>query len=439
MRRRVLAIHGGAPVIDRPLARFESIGEDEVAVACDVVRGGVLSAYIGASGPGFLGGPNVRRFESEAARHFGVEHAIAVNSWTSGLIAAVGAISLDPGDEVITTPWTMAATATAILHWNGIPVFADIDPQTFNICPRNVERLITSRTRAIMAVDIFGQSANMAALRKLADKYQLALLSDTAQAPGARVGDSYAGTLADIGGFSLNYHKHIHCGEGGVLVTNDDRLAQRLRLIRNHAEAVVDTDDPLELANMLGFNFRMGEIEAAIASIQLSKLARRVESRQRIARQLNDGLAGLRGLTTPTVAEGATHVYYVYGVTLDIDCLDVSREAIAAALRAEGAPVFEGYQNLHLLPLFRNKIAYGSKGFPWSSSYCSNDIQYGPGLCPVAEELHGKTFLGLNLCMHEFPTEDVQLVIEAFRKVWNAMGEELCPKAGDRVNQAADF
>lgn len=423
MTNDLLALHGGSPVIAEALAPFKGIGEDEVATASDVIRSGVLSAYIGASGPGFMGGTKVQQFEKQAAEYFGVKHAVAVNSWTSGLIAAVGAIGLEPGDEVITSPWTMAATATAILHWNGIPVFADIDPETFNICPRSVEKLLTPRTKAIMAVDIFGQSADMVALRKLADAHGLKLLCDTAQAPGARVGTAYTGTFADIGGFSLNYHKHIHCGEGGVLVTNDDSLARRLCLIRNHAEAVVHSDDPVELCNMLGYNFRMGEIEAAIASVQLTKLAARVASRQRIAAELNAGLAAFPGLKTPVVAPGSTHVYYVYGLTIDVDGLGVPRDRIVQALRAEGVPsLVPGYQNLHLLPLFRNKIAYGTKGFPWNSPYCSSGIQYGPGLCPVAEELHAKTFLGLSLCMNELPSEDVQLVIKAFHKVWSQLG-----------------
>jgi len=420
MNKERLAVFGGTPVISTPLAGFKSIGEDEVAVVSDVIRGGVLSAYIGAPGPGFMGGTRVREFERQAAEYFGVKHAVAVNSWTSGLIAAVGAIGLEPGDEIITTPWTMAATATSILHWNGIPVFADIDPDTFNICPKSVAKLITSRTRAIMAVDIFGQSADMPALRALAKQHKLKLLCDTAQAPGALVGTAFTGTFADIGGFSLNYHKHIHCGEGGVLISNDDHLAERLCLIRNHAEAVIRSDDPAQLSNMLGYNFRMGEIEAAIASVQLNKLASRVESRQRIASQLNAGLSALRGIKIPKVSEGATHVYYVYGLTLNVEDLGVPRERIVEALRAEGVPsLMAGYQNLHLLPLFRQKIAYGSKGFPWNSPYCTSDIRYGPGLCPVAEELHSETFLGLSLCMNELPPGDVALIIEAFHKVWS--------------------
>lgn len=424
MSKELLALHGGTPVITSPLACFKSIGEDEVAVVSDVIRGGVLSAYIGAPGPGFMGGTRVKAFEQQAADYFGVKHAVAVNSWTSGLIAAIGAIGLEPGDEVITTPWTMAATATAILHWNGIPVFADIDPDTFNICPKSVAQLITPRTRAIMAVDIFGQSANMTALRALAEQHGLKLLCDTAQAPGALVGNAFTGTFADIGGFSLNYHKHIHCGEGGVLVTNDDHLAERLCLIRNHAEAVIRSDDPAELCNMLGYNFRMGEIEAAIASVQLTKLAPRVESRQRIAAELNAGLSALPGIKVPKVSAGATHVYYVYGLTLDIEKLGASRERIVEALRAEGVPsLMAGYQNLHLLPMFRNKIAFGTRGFPWTSTYCTSDVQYGPGICPTAEKLHNETFLGINICMNELPPADIALVVEAFQKVWAQLGQ----------------
>jgi perosamine synthetase len=424
MSNSKLALLGGSPVISAQLQGFHSIGEDEVSAASEVIRGGVLSAYIGALGPGFMGGQNVQQFESQVAAYFGVKHAIAVNSWTSGLIAAVGAIGLEPGDEIITTPWTMAATATAILHWNGIPVFADIDPETYNICPKSVEKLVTKRTKAIFAVDIFGQTSDMAALREIANRHGLKLLSDTAQSPGARTGDIYTGTLADIGGFSLNYHKHIHCGEGGVLVTNDDRLAERLCLIRNHAEAVIRSDDPAELCNMLGYNFRMGEIEAAIASVQLTKLAPRIASRQRIAAELDAGLSALMGIKVPKVSEGATHVYYVYGLTLDVKALGVCRARIVEALRAEGVPsLMAGYQNLHLLPLFRHKIAYGTKGFPWNSPYCSTVIEYGPGLCPVAEKLHAESFLGLNICMNELPTEDVALIIEAFQKVWGRLDQ----------------
>lgn len=414
-----LALFGGPRVIAEPLAQFNSIGEDDIAAAVEVMKSGVLSAYLGAPGPGFMGGPRVRALEAAAAAKFGVKHALAVNSWTSGLIAAVGAIGIEPGDEVITTPWTMAATATAIVHFAGIPVFADIDPDTFNISPTCVEALITPRTRAILAVDIFGQSADMAALRALAERHGLKLISDTAQAPGARVGDALAGTLADIGGYSLNYHKHIHCGEGGILVTDDDRLAERLALIRNHGEVVIQSEAPADLANILGYNFRMGEIEAAIAAVQLTKLDGRVATRQRAAARLTAAIRDLPGLTPPFTPQGLTNVYYVYGMTLDTAALGVTRQRLVEALRAEGVPgLMVGYQNLHLLPMFRKRIAYGTGGFPWTSPCVGVERHYGPGLCPVAERLHGETFFGLNLCMNDFADADVDLVAAAFHKVW---------------------
>ena len=419
-----LAIYGGSPTISYDLEPFNSVGEDEVDAASRVIRSGVLSGYIGAPGEGFMGGQEVRAFEKQAADYFGVKHAIAVNSWTSGLIASIGAIGIEPGDEVITSPWTMAATATAILHFNGIPIFADIDPDTFNIDPDSVEKLITARTRAIMAVDIFGQSADMKRLRKICDKYNLKLLCDTAQAPGAKYYDDFAGTLADIGGYSLNYHKHIHCGEGGILVTNDDTYAERLQLIRNHAEVVIQSEKPEELNNMLGYNFRMGEIEAAIGSVQLTKLKQRIESRQQAAERLSEGLSNLEGLTPPRLAEGCTHVYYVYGLKLDVEVLGIARSMLINALRAEGVPgLMPGYQNIHLLPMFRNKIAYGTRGFPWNSPYNESTVEYKPGLCPIAEELHNKTFFGLNWCMFQYPPKDVESIIEAFQKVWRNLDQ----------------
>ncbi len=415
-----LAIHGGEPVISSPFPPYKSIGEEEIQAANRVLRSGVLSAFIGAAGPGFLGGPEVQALEKESAEQFGVRHVVSVNSWTSGLVAAIGAIGIEPGDEVIVTPWTMVATATAILHWNAIPVFADIDPDTFNLDPVRVEAAIGPRTRAILAADIFGQSADIPALRSIADRHSLILITDTAQAPGAKFAGRPAGTSADVGGFSLNYHKHIHCGEGGLLVTNDDRLAERLKLIRNHGEAVIDSNNPAELANILGHNFRLGEIEAAIAREQLRKLPRLVASRQRAAEQLRQGLCNLPGLLLPKVAPDATHVYYVFGICLDLERLGQSRDWIVKALRSEGiSALMAGYQCIHLNPLFRNRIAYGSGGFPWRGLVQGDSsVTYGPGLCPVAEDLHQRNFIGLNMCAHFYEDFEVDQVITAFFKVW---------------------
>lgn len=417
-----LALLGGAPAIDRPLARYNPIGSEETAAAREVIDTGVLSKYIGAWTPDFYGGPKVQAFERACEMKFGVRHAITVNSWTSGLIAAVGAIGIEPGDEVIVSPWTMCASATAILHWNAIPVFADIEPRTFCLDPASVEARITPRTRAIMSVDIFGHSADADALLDIANRHKLTLISDAAQSPGAMYRGRHAGTCGHVGGFSLNYHKHIHTGEGGILVTDDERIARRLQLIRNHAEAVVGEMGEADLSNMVGHNFRLGEIECAIGIEQLKKLDGAVRGRQRAASRLAAALGHLPGLRMPVVEAGCTHVYYVFPMVLDPAVTGVPRARILKALESEGVEgMMAGYANVHLLPMYQQRIAYGSRGFPWTSDVYQGNVDYAKGICPVAEELHDETFMGFQMCLHELPDADVDLVAGAFLKVWANM------------------
>lgn len=413
-----LALLGGTKTIQAEFKRYNPLGVEEVQAAKEVIESGVLSQFIGAWHADFYGGPKVKEFERQCAEYFGVKHAITVNSWTSGLIAAVGAIGIEPGDEVIVTPWTMSASATAILHWNAIPVFADIDPETFNLSPQSVEANITPYTKAIMVADIFGQSADMDELMAIAAKHDLKVISDTAQAPGALYKGKYAGTVAHVGGYSLNYHKHIHTGEGGILVTNDEVIAERLQLIRNHAEVVVGDKGVTNLTNMIGHNFRLGEIECAMGIEQLKKLGGFVKSRQALANRLSEGLKGLRGLRIPVVKPDRTHVYYVYPMILDIKELGVSRDKIHAALQAEGVTVSKRYQNIHLLPMYQKKMAYGSKGFPWTSDVCHRDVNYNKGICPVAEELYDTSYLGFGMCVYDLNNGDVDQIIQAFKKVW---------------------
>lgn len=414
-----LAILGGPKLINHTFSRYNSLGSEEADAAKKVVESGVLSQFLGRWAPDFFGGPKVQEFERQCESYFGVKHAVTFNSWTSGLVAAVGAIGIEPGDEVIVSPWTMAASATAIIHWNAIPVFADIENDTFCLDPAAVEQNISEHTRAIMSVDIFGHSADMDALRKIADKHKLKIISDTAQAPGAMYKGKFAGTLADIGGYSLNYHKHVHTGEGGIAVTDDDDFADRLRLIRNHAEVVVEDKGVTNLSNMIGHNFRLGEIECAMGIEQLKKLDKMVKSRQRIAQKLDVGLAGLSGLCTPLVKPDCTHVYYAYSMDVDVVVLGINRERLQQALTAEGVPaLFAGYQNLHMLPMYQKKMAYGSKGFPWTSEICKRDVSYAKGICPVAERLHEAELLGFGICSYDYKDEEVDMIISAFRKVW---------------------
>jgi perosamine synthetase len=414
-----LALYGGPKAVKQPLRPYNSIGFEEAEAVKKVIQSGILSKYLGTWGPDFYGGDKVKEFERDCKKFFGVKHAVTVNSWTSGLTAAVGAIGIEPGDEVIVTPWTMCATATAILHWNAIPVFADIDPLTFNIDPSSVEARITPFTKAIMAVDIFGHSADTDRLMEIATRYNLKLITDSAQAPGSMYKGSMTGTSSHVGGYSLNYHKHIHTGEGGILVTNDDKIADRLRLIRNHAEAVVEGMGISDISNMVGHNYRLGEIECAIGIEQLKKLPRLVLDRQKAAQKLIELLSGLRGLKTPTVMPDCTHSYYMFPMILDIKALGVTRSSIIKALAAEGVTgLTAGYVNVHLLPMYQKKIAYGSKGFPWSSDICRRNVSYDKGICPIAEELHSSTYMGLSACMHELNDLDVRGIANAFIKVW---------------------
>lgn len=414
-----LALHGGPRAIPHAFPRYNPIGAEEIRAATRVLESGVLSKFLGCWDPDFYGGPKVQEFERACEAAFGVKHAVSVNSCTSGLIAAVGAAGVQPGDEVIVPPWTMSATATAVLVWNAIPVFADIQRDTFNLDVAAVERRITPRTRAIVVADIFGHAADLDELMSLAARRGLVLIEDCAQSPWARYKGRFAGAVGHIGAFSLNYHKHVHTGEGGFCLTNDSRLAERMQLIRNHAEAVVGDKGERDLCNMIGFNFRMGEIEAAIAIEQLRKLPALATERAAAGMRLTQGLAGLKGLRPAVVKERCSHVFYVYPCLLDETETRVPRSALAEALAAEGVPgVMPGYANIHLLPIYQKRIAYGPNGFPWSDGCYAGEVSYEKGICPVAESLHERDFLGLEFCLHRYSADEVDLVALAFGKVW---------------------
>jgi perosamine synthetase len=419
-KEKKLAILGGNKIINKKFNPYTSIGIEEKNAAIKVIESGVLSKFLGVWSPDFFGGPVVQEFERVCENFFEVKHAVVVNSWTSGLIAAVGAIGIEPGDEVIVSPWTMSASATAILHWNAIPVFADIDSKTFCLDPKSIEENITPFTKAILVVDIFGYSANMKSIMSLAKKYNLKVISDSAQAPGAKYDGKFAGTIADIGGYSLNYHKHINTGEGGILVTNNDSFADKLRLIRNHAEVVVEAKGNKDLTNMVGHNFRLGEIECAIGIEQIKKLPKLLNKRQRAAERLTKGLNGLKGLQLPHVQDNCSHVYYSYAMVLDVKLLGITNEKIAEALIAEGLiGIGIKYQNIHLLPIYQEKIAYGSKGFPWNSEFCKRDVDYSKGICPVAESIQDDFFLAFGISQFDLEDDDIDLIIRVFKKVWS--------------------
>ncbi|MDC0882799.1 DegT/DnrJ/EryC1/StrS family aminotransferase [Litorivicinus sp.] len=400
----------------KQLIERNTMGLEELTASQEVVKSGNLSDFIGAwHKQKFFGGNRVQQFEQSVCELFNVKHAVSVNSWTSGLIAMVAALGLEPGDEIITTPWTMSATAMAILHNNCIPVFADINPQTYNLEPECVRKLISPKTKAVLAVDIFGLSADMEALRDVCNEFSLFLLSDSAQAPGAQVGSQYAGTLADIGGFSFNYHKHIHCGEGGVIVTDNDHLATRCKLLRNHAESVVGDLSLEDQPCMVGYNFRMTEIDAAIACEQLPKLAPAVNEKQRQADILFRILKGTPGMVLPLVPESFSHAYYIFGIQLDCSRFPDARERLVRRL-GENFPLVVAYQNIHRLPIFLRKQIYRHSRLPWSLN--PNEHSYGQGTCPNAELLFDQTFVGIPLCQYQFTDGNIEALGRTLKREW---------------------
>jgi perosamine synthetase len=424
-----LALLGGEPVITGPLPLYNSIGPAEYRAVEQVLRSGCLSGFYGSWGDQFLGGPMVRTLEEAWCEKFRVRHSVSFNSATSGLFAAMGAIRISPGDEVIVPPYTMSATVVAPLLYGGIPVFADIDEETFCLDPESVRSVITDRTKAILAVNLFGHPAPLSALRSLAEERGLYLVEDNAQGPLAMENDRYAGTIGHVGVFSLNYHKHIHTGEGGVCVTNDDDLALRLQMIRNHAESVVEESGVEDITNLVGFNYRMTELSAAVGVEQLKSAEDHVEKRVRIARGLSQAVSGLSGLTAPAVRTSCRHVYYVWAFRYDEEVAGISRSLFSRALTAEGVPHFVGYvRPLYKLPVFRKRIAFGTQGYPFTLG----STTYHDGLCPVCERMHEKELVCFETCLYDVSDKDLALIAEAIVKVSEQRERlALAEKAGD--------
>ncbi len=402
------------------LKKFKSIGKNEVLAAQKVINSGVLSDFIGKSGDKFLGGRKVQEFEKKLCTFYKSKYAIVTNSWTSGLICAVGALNIEPGDEIICSPWTMSASAISILHWNAIPIFVDVNYENFQLDLDQVKKKINKKTKAIMAVDIFGQSENMQELKKIAKKYKIKIISDSAQSPYSFYKKKLAGTMADIGGYSLNCHKHINTGEGGIIVTNNKAYAKKMRLIRNHAEASISTKaKKKDLINMLGYNFRMGEVEASIGIEQMKKLKKIVKSRQILANELNKMLRNLDNLLLPKIEKNKTHSFYVYPLIIGKK-ISNKRQKIIIELKKLGVPgLMEGYTNLVRLPIFQNKIAYGSKGFPWS--HFKTKADYSLSNFKNVEKLNNKTFIGIQLCSYDFNISDIKNIGKKFFQVWKKM------------------
>jgi len=326
-----------------------SMDEAEVQAVLEVVRKGPVTNALGA-------GPKVLEFEKLFAEFAGVKHAVAVNTGTAALHAAVMAVGVGRDDEVILPSFTFVATAEAVALAGAKPVFTDIDPETYTLSPAAVEKAITKKTKAILPVDLYGFSADMKPLREIAEKHGLGLVEDAAQAHGATYAGKPAGSFSDAACWSLYASKNMMTGEGGVITTNDDEIDEKLRMIRTHGERAKYASE------MLGSNYRMPEIEAAIGIVQMKKLPSFVAKRRANAQQLTKILSKSKKLILPYETKDRLHSWYLYTARLK-DGTEAQRNKLLEDLKAKGVGAEAYYVHpINTMPYYRDN--FGAKALP---------------------------------------------------------------------------
>jgi len=369
----------------------QSIDEGDVGAVAEVLRSDWLTT-----------GPKVEQFERAFAGFVGAAHAVAVSSGTAALHAAMFAVGIGPGDEVIVPAMTFAASANCVVFQGGTPVFCDVQKDTLLVDPALVEEKITPRTKAVIAVDYAGQPCDYDALKAIADRHGLMLVADACHALGATYNSRRVGTLADLSTFSFHPVKHMTTGEGGMVTTDDAKFAGRVRRFRNHG---IESDHRQRTERgtwyyemtELGYNYRITDFQCALGLSQLGKLSGWVARRQEIAALYDKALAEVPAVEPLARRPGRTHAYHLYVVRLDLDRLRTDRSAIFKALREAGVGVNVHYVPVHLHPFYRKRL--GTR----------------PGLCPVAEAAYGEV-----LSLPMFPTmtrADVARVVSAVKDI----------------------
>lgn len=418
-----LALMGGNPVRSKPFPSHPVMGDAEKRAVLDVLDGGKLSAFIAVPGEYFNGGRKIKEFERNFAEYHGVEYAVAFNSATAALHAAVVAAGVPAGAEVIVPPYTFTSTATCALMHNAIPVFADIDDVTFGLDPAAVERAITPLTRAIIVAHLFGHPARLAAITDIARQHNLRVIEDCAQAPGAKYEDRLVGTFGDCGIFSFTESKTITTGEGGMLITNSEDLAEIARMVRNHGEMIAEGQkERTYSAAMLGWNYRMTEIEAALGIVQFGRLEQLNQHRIDLADHLSQQISGVDGLEIPAVLPRTKHVYYVYPLKYDETTTEIPRDVFVKALNAEGIPFGAGYvRPLYLSPLYQDRRHFAFTHYVGTASYER-------GLCPTAERLYERELMLTGVVRYPATYEDMDDIANAIQKVVEQK-EALCRAA----------
>ncbi|MFC6722791.1 DegT/DnrJ/EryC1/StrS family aminotransferase [Halobacteriaceae archaeon SHR40] len=333
----------------------------------------------------FLQGPMVEKFEQKWAEFVDVEHAVAVSNGTVAIQLALNAIGLEPGDEVIVPSLTFGSTATAVVHQAGVPVFADIDRDLYTLDHTDLERCLTDRTEAIMPVHLYGHPAEMDEICAFADEHDLAVIEDAAQAHGARYRGEQVGSIGDVGCFSFYATKNITSGEGGMVTTDHDDIAEQIRLLRSHA--MPDRDNHVDL----GYNYRMSELQGAIGSAQVDRLAEFNDRRREISERLLKELSDIDWLEPATVRDYVDHAYFWAPIEVDPDVAGMTGKEIWEELQERGVETRHRYVDpLYEQPVFREHRGFNSE-FPWSVN--ENDHDYDLTL-PNVEAVAGNT-LGL--------------------------------------------
>jgi dTDP-4-amino-4,6-dideoxygalactose transaminase len=393
-----LAIDGGMPVREKFLPfGAPCLGEEEIAEVVDTLRSG----WIGT-------GPKTQRFEEEFATYVGAKYAVAVNSCTAGLFLSLVALGIGPGDEVITTPLTFAATVNVIEHVGARPVLVDIDRHTLNIDPELVQRAVTPRTKAILPVHFGGLACDLEALQTIAEQHGLAIVEDAAHAVGARYQGRMIGSWGNLTAFSFYANKNLTTAEGGMVTTNDPVLEDKIRVLRLHG---LSRDAWMRFATRRlmkpdiifpGYKFNMPDLAAALGIHQLRKQEKFLQIRERYARMYDEAFADLpvRRQPRPVDLEKNRHSLHLYVLILEPGRWKVHRDQVINALLAENIGAALHYQPIHVHPFYRQKYGYRPEDYP-------NAFEVGENILS----------LPLTPCMTE---DDVQSVITAVRKVANA-------------------
>ena len=389
-----LAINGGTPVRTKPFPQWPVFDELEQKLLLEVLHSGKWG------GTGRVKLPEV---EKQFAEIHQAKHAVSVVNGTLAITVALQAAGVQPGDEVIMPPYTFFATAAAPLMFGAIPVFADIEPQSLLIDPEKVEALITPRTKAIIPVHIGGAPANMTRLKEIADKHGLRIIEDSAQAVGARWEGRGVGAIGDLGTFSFQSTKNINSGEGGMILTNDEQLADKAWSLVNAGRI---RNGGWYQHEVIGWNMRMTEFQAAILIGQLSRLEQQMAVREKNARLLTEMLKEIDGIQVLEYDSRITrHAYHLYIFKLHPDLADrVNKGDVCRKLNAEGIPVFEGYVALNRNRAIQEEIR------KWTGAYRSDS-------CPVAERLCEKEALWMPQNVLLGDENDIRDIAQAIRKV----------------------